>query len=90
MRNVIVAVLVFLLLGSTAYGGWYVGPRVVYAYYPPVGPAYAYPAPVVAPPYVTYSPVLPAPVVAPAPFGLPHPPWWSNRRSTSSDSRCET
>ena len=67
MRHLVVAIAVLLLLGSTAYGGWYVGPRVVYAY-PPVGPVYAYPPPVVvSPPQVVYSPVVPAPMVTPAP-----------------------
>jgi hypothetical protein len=68
MRSLVVALLVVLLLGSTAYGGWYVGPRAVYSYYPPVGPVYAYPPPVVVvPPQVVYSPVVPGPVVAPLP-----------------------
>ena len=90
MRNVLVAVLVVLLLGSTAYGGWYVGPRAVYAYYPPVGPVYAYPAPVVAPPYVTYSPVVPAPWSLRRPSGLAHPPWWSDPKVYIIGSRCGT
>jgi hypothetical protein len=67
MRNLTIAVAVLLLLGSTAYGGWYVGPA--YAYYPPV---YAYPAPVLAGPQVVYAPVVPGPVVAPG-------PWWAGR-----------
>ena len=68
MRHLVVAVTVLLLLGSTAYGGWYVGPRVVYGY------PYAYPAPmVVAPPYVVYSPLVPAPVLAPAPVWVAPP-----------------
>ena len=73
MRNVIIALAVLLLLGSTAYGGWYVGPRAVYTYYPPAGPVYAYGAPVVAPPYVTYSPVAPVPLVAPGPVWVAPP-----------------
>jgi len=69
MKNLLIAVAVLLALGSTAYGGWYVGPSVGYAYYPGT-PVYAYPAPVVVPgPQVVYSPVVvPAPVVvAPRP-----------------------
>jgi hypothetical protein len=67
MRRLVVAITVLLLLGSTAYGGCYVGPRVVYAY-PGAGPVYSYPAPVVvAGPRVVYAPVVPAPVVAPPP-----------------------
>jgi hypothetical protein len=63
MKNLVIAVAMVLMLGSTAYGGWYVGPTVGYAYYPGV-PMYAYPAPVVVSgPYVAYSPILaPAPV----------------------------
>jgi hypothetical protein len=67
MKTLITAIVVCLLLGSTAYGGWYVAPTRVRAYYP-VAPVYAYPAPMVAPvPYAVYSPVVvPAPVwVAP-------------------------
>jgi hypothetical protein len=58
MRNLVVALVVVLLLASTAtaFGGWYVGPRVVYAY----------PSPVVVSPQVVYSPVVAAPLVAPA------------------------
>jgi hypothetical protein len=69
MRNLVIALAVVLLLASTAtaFGGWYVGPRVVYAY-PPVAPVYSYPAPVVvSPPQVVYSPVVTGPLVAPAP-----------------------
>ena len=81
MKSIFAAVAVVLLLGSTAYGQWYVGPRVayypaapVYAYPAPVyaypAPFYAYGVPVVAPyPYVAYSPVVPATVVVPGPFG---------------------
>ncbi len=59
MKGLIIAVALLLVLGSTAYGGWYVGPTVGYRYYAPA-PVYAYPAPV---PYVTYAPVFaPAPV----------------------------
>jgi hypothetical protein len=85
MRSIFAAIAVVLLLGSTAYGDWYVGPRVVYypaapVYaYPAPAPLYAYPAPVyayrvpiVAPaPYVAYSPVVPAPAFAPAPVIAP-------------------
>jgi hypothetical protein len=68
MKNLMIAVAAVLVLNSTAYGGWYVGPTVGYAYYPPV-PVYAYaPAPaVVAAPQVVYSPVLAAPGVVYAP-----------------------
>ena len=85
MKTILAAVVVVLLLGSTAYGQWYYGPRAVYYPATPVyaypAPAYAYPAPVytyrvpmVAPsPYVAYAPVISAPLVAPAPvwYGLP-------------------
>ncbi len=71
MKTLIAAIAVILLLGSSAYGAWYVGPRVVTAYYPaaPVcacpAPAYAYyPAPV-----VRYR----VPAVAPAPRGVYSP-----------------
>lgn len=65
MKSMLIAVAAVLLLGSTAYGGWYVGPTVGYAYYPRV-PVYAYRAPVVVPgPYVAYSPIWAGPVVAP-------------------------
>jgi hypothetical protein len=79
MKNMLAALVVVLLLGSTAYGQWYVGPRVVYypaaPAYAYAAPVYAYPAPyytyrvpVVAPaPYVAYSPLVQAPVLAPAP-----------------------
>lgn len=72
MKNLIIAVAMVLLLGSTAYGDWYPGPSVGYAYYP-AGPVYGYPAPVlVARPRVVYSPVMVAPVMAPAPvWGRP-------------------
>jgi hypothetical protein len=77
MKSILAAVAVVLLLGTTAYGQWYAGPRAVY-YPAPVysypAPVYAYPAPyytyrvpVVAPyPYYAYSPVVAAPVYAPA------------------------
>ena len=85
MKNILAAIVVVLLLGSTAYGQWYYGPRAVYypaaTVYAYPAPAYAYPArvytyrvPVVAAsPYVAYSPVVPAPVVAPMPvwYGPP-------------------
>jgi hypothetical protein len=69
MKNLIIAVALVLLLGSTAYGRWYVGPRAGYAYYP-AAPVYAYPEPV---PYVTYAPVIAAPVLAPAPVWVGRP-----------------
>ena len=79
MKSILAAVAVVLLLGTTAYGQWYVGPRAVY--YP--APVYAYPAPVYAYPtpvyayrvpvaaypyaaYYPYSPVMAAPVAVPA------------------------
>ena len=63
MKSILAAVVVVLLLGTTAYGQWYAGPTV--AYYP-AAPAYAYPAPVYAypAPYYTYR----APVVAYYPY----------------------
>jgi hypothetical protein len=63
MKNILAAVALVLLLGSTAYGQWYVGPRAVYY---PAAPVYAYPAPVYAypAPYYTYR----VPVVAPSPY----------------------
>jgi hypothetical protein len=80
MKNLLIAVAAVLLLSSTAYGGWYVGPTVGYAYYPGA-PVYAYPAPVVvAGPQVVYSPVVPGaqvvypPLVA-APVLAPRPVW---------------
>jgi hypothetical protein len=75
MKNFALAVALVLVLGSTAYGGWYAGPAVGYtAYYAPryyyaPGPVYAYPSPV---PYVTYAPVV-GPVVAPAPVWVGRP-----------------
>ena len=73
MKGLIIAVAVVLMLGSTAYGGWYVGPTVGYSYYAPA-PVYAYPAPVVvARPHVVYSPVIAGPVVAPAPVWVGRP-----------------
>jgi len=73
MKSLVVAIAVVLMAGSAAYGGWYVGPTVGYAYYP-AAPTYAYPATlVVRGPRAVYSPVVPAPVVAPAPvwYGRP-------------------
>ena len=75
MKSILSAIAVVLLLGSAAYGDWYVGPGVAYypaapAYYA-AAPVYAYPAPVyayrvpvvVSRPYVAYAPVYaPAPV----------------------------
>jgi hypothetical protein len=73
MKTLIIALTAVLLLSSTAYGGWYVGPTAGYAYYPGV-PVYAYSAPVVVPaPYVAYSPVWAAPMVAPAPVWVGRP-----------------
>lgn len=69
MKSITIAVALFLLLGSTAWGGWYVGPTVGYTYYAPA-PVYAYPQAV---PYVTYSPVITAPVVAPSPVWVGRP-----------------
>ncbi len=65
MRALVVAIAVGLLLASsaTAFGAWYGGPQVVYAY-PPAAPVYAYPAPLV--PQVVYSPIVQPPLVAPA------------------------
>lgn len=66
MKNLIIAVAVVLLLGSTAHGGWYVGPTVGYRYYAP--------APVVvAGPQVVYAPVAPVQVVVPAPVVVGRP-----------------
>jgi hypothetical protein len=77
MKSILAAVAIVLILGSTAYGGWYYGPRAVY--YP--APVYAYPGPVYSyagptwgyspyatyyRPYMTYSPIV-GPVVEPAP-----------------------
>ena len=60
MKNLVIAVAVVLMLSSTAWAGWYVGPTVGYAYYPAV-PVYVYPAPVVvAAPQVVYAPVAAA------------------------------
>lgn len=76
MKTLIAAIAVVLLLGSTAYGGWYDGPTMVQSYYPyyPAGPVYGYPGPVVvAGPRVVYSPIFPAPMMVPAPvwYGRP-------------------
>lgn len=75
MKNLIIAVAVVLALGSTAYGQWYAGPTVGYAYYPDQ-PVYAAPAPatvLVARPRVVYSPVVAAPVMVPAPVWVGRP-----------------
>ena len=73
MKTLVAAIAVLLLLGSTTYGGWYVAPRAVYAYYP-AAPVYAYPAPVVVrAPYVAYAPVVQPPIVVPAPVLAPAP-----------------
>jgi hypothetical protein len=79
VKNFVIAVAMLLAIGSTAYGQWYAGPSVGYAYYPaepvyyPAEPVYGYPAPVmVARPRVVYSPVVVAPVMAPVPvWGRP-------------------
>ncbi len=85
MKTIFAAIVVVLLLGSTAYGQWYYGPRAVYypavPFYGYAAPVYAYPAPVytyrvpvVAPSrYVAYAPVVSTPVVAPMPvwYGPP-------------------
>lgn len=71
MKNVMIAIALFLLLGTTAYGGWYVGPTYGYAYYPyAVQPAYAYPAPA---PYVAYAPVVAPPMAVVAPVVVRRP-----------------
>lgn len=70
MHRVLLAAAVVLLGASVASAGWgYVGaPAVVYDYWP-VGPVYAYPAPV-----VVASPVVaPAAVVVPGPVVYPAP-----------------
>jgi len=78
---VFAGIAVVLLACSTASAGWaYVGPVVpppamVHSYYP-VGPVYAYPAPVVAvAPRVVYRPpvVYPPPVVYRPPVAYPAP-----------------
>lgn len=73
MRGIVIALALAMIVvgGSTVQAGWaYVAPVVVQSYYPPVAPAYAYPAypqvvgmPVVAPPVVAPAVVYPAPVV---------------------------
>ncbi len=73
MKSILAAVAVVLLLGSTAYGQWYVGPRAVYY---PAAPVYAYPSPVYAYPAPVYAYPAPmyayrayrVPVVAPSPY----------------------
>ncbi len=79
MKTLIAAIaVILLLLGSTAYGGWRVPPRVVHAYYP-APPAYAYPAPVYAypaPAYYYRAPVLrPMPYAVYSPVLAPAPMW---------------
>ncbi len=79
MKTLIATIaLILLLLGSTAYGGWYVPPRVVHAYYP--APAYAYPAPVYAYPAPVSAYPAPAyyyraPIVRPMPYRVYSPVW---------------
>jgi hypothetical protein len=70
MKTIFAAIAVVLLVGSTAYGQWYVGLRAVYY---PAAPVYAYPAPVYAYPAPVYAYPAPVytyrvPVVAPAPY----------------------
>jgi len=75
MKSLLIAVVIVLLAGSTASGGWpYAAPAavpapVVYPYWP-VGPVYAYPPPVVRLPVRA---VYPRPVIAPAPAVYPYP-----------------
>ena len=84
MKSLVVLAAVAVVLGacSTASAGWgYVGPvvvppPVVVQSYWPVGPVYAYPAPVVVVgPRVVYRPpvVVPVPVVYPSPVLYPAP-----------------
>jgi hypothetical protein len=70
MKRFLLAVAIVLLAASSAFGGWgYVaGPAVVYHYWP-VGPVYAYPAPVVVAPAV----VAPVPAVVSGPVLYPAP-----------------
>jgi hypothetical protein len=73
MKTLLGAVVALLLLGSTAYGRWYVGPTVVYPSYA-AAPVYAYPAPVVVSgPQVVYAPYVAGPVVVPAPVFVGRP-----------------
>jgi hypothetical protein len=69
MKNLLLAVALVFVLGSTAYGRWYVGPSAVYPYYA-AAPVYVAPAPV---PYTAYSPVIIGPVVVPAPVWVGPP-----------------
>ncbi len=89
MKMLIAAIaVILLLLGSTAYGGWYVPPRVVHAYYP-APPAYAYPASAYAYPAPAYAYPAPAyyyraPVMRPMPYTVYSPvvpaPMWVGPR----------
>jgi hypothetical protein len=72
MKNLLVAVVALLLLGSTAYGRWYVGSTVAYPHYAAT-PVYTYPAPVVVAPRVVYSPYVAGPAVVPAPVVVSRP-----------------
>jgi|WetSurMetagenome_2_1015567.scaffolds.fasta_scaffold796202_1 hypothetical protein len=81
MKTLIAALGIVMLISSTSFAGWYVGPTMVQTYYP-MAPAYAYPAPVVAAPapYVAYMPVATpvvtyygSPVVAPVPVYVGRP-----------------
>jgi len=71
-RLIAAATVVVLLLGcSTVFAGWgHVAPVVVQPYYP-LGPVYAYPAPVV----VARPVIAPAPVVVETPGVAPVPVW---------------
>jgi hypothetical protein len=78
MKTLVAAVVLALLFGSAAYGGWYVTPSRAYAYYPyPAVPVYAYRVPVVvAPPPPVYMPVAPAPIVTAGPVWVGPPAVW--------------
>ena len=89
MKTIFAAIVVVLLLGSTAYGQWYYGPRAVYYPAAPVyvypAPVYAYPAPVYAYPAQVYtyrvpvvaaSPYVAYSPVVPAPVIAPAPVWY--------------
>lgn len=66
MKNLMLAAAVVLMFGSTACGGWYVGPTAVRAYYP-MAPV------VVAGPRVVYSPMMMGPMMVPAPVWAGRP-----------------
>jgi hypothetical protein len=75
MKSLIAALVLVLVVASSASAGWaYVGPApVVYGYWPSVAPVYSYPY---AAPYVVARPVYePAPVYygpAPVVYGYPY------------------